>query len=94
MWGGTAIGGFGDDRARHRQYMASADRFAEASRGAGADVVLSNHDIFDEVHRKVGELRDRGPGEPHPFVVGQDVTAGFPEMARSCAAAALADLDP
>ena len=92
MWGGTAIGGFGDDRARHRQYMASADRFAEASRGARADVVLSNHDIFDEVHRKLGLLERRAPGAPHPFVVGEDVTIGFLQMARSCTAAALAGL--
>lgn len=92
MWGGTAIGGFGEDRARYRRYMASADRFIEASRGAGTDVVLSNHDIFDEVHRKIGLLRDRAPGEPHPFVVGEEVTVGFVEMVRSCAAAALAGL--
>jgi metallo-beta-lactamase class B len=93
MWGGTSILGFGEDRARHRQYMGSADRFAEATRGAGGDVVLSNHDIFDEVHRKVAALRDRAGG-PHPFVVGEEVAVGFVEMARSCTAASLARLDP
>lgn len=93
MWGGTSILGFGEDRARYRQYMASADRFAEASRGAHADVVLSNHDIFDEAQRKIQALRARGPGAPHPFVVGEDVTVGFVRTARACTAAALARLD-
>jgi metallo-beta-lactamase class B len=92
MWGGTSILGFGEDRARYRQYMASADRFAEASRGAHADVVLSNHDIFDEAQRKITALRNRGAGASHPFVVGEDVTVGFVQTARSCTAAALARL--
>lgn len=94
MWGGTSFGGFGEDRARYRQYMASADRFVEATQGAHADVVLSNHDIFDEAQLKMVALRNRGPSDPHPFVVGEDVTAGFVQMARSCAAAELARLGP
>lgn len=94
MWGGTSFGGFADDRARYRQYIASADRFVEATQGAHADVVLSNHDIFDEAQLKMVALRNRGPGDPNPFVVGEDVTGGFVQMARSCAAAALARLGP
>jgi metallo-beta-lactamase class B len=92
MWGGTATGGFGDDRDRFRRYIASVDAFADASRRAGADVLLSNHDIFDESQRKMAALPARAD-DAHPFVVGTERTQQFLEVVRHCAMAALARLD-
>lgn len=89
LWGGTAMR---ESREAHRQYAASARAFAERARAAGADVLISNHDIFDEAHRKMAALERRGPGDPHPFVIGPEATIDYFEMLEHCAAAGLARL--
>lgn len=89
MWGGTAMQ---ENLAFYQQYAASARKFEEAVREAGADVIVSNHDIFDDAHRKLLALAEREEGEPHPFVVGTAVALDYLEVVRECAAAGLARL--
>ena len=63
------------------------------TRPAGADVIISNHDIFDDAHRKIAALAERGTGDPHPFVIGAEATLKYLEVVQRCAAAGLARLD-
>lgn len=44
LWGGTAMR---HNEAFYAQYIDSAQKFAAMAADAGADVVISNHAIFD-----------------------------------------------
>ena len=70
----------------------SAWKFAEVAEAAGADVIISNHDRFDDAHLKIAALADRKPGDPHPYVIGPDATLAYLEVAEQCALAGLAHL--
>ena len=50
LWGGTAMR---QTREFYEEYGASAKKFAAVAEAAGADVIISNHDIFDNAHRKI-----------------------------------------
>lgn len=90
LWGGTAMR---PTREFYEEYTASAKKFATVVEAAGADVIISNHDIFDDAHRKIAALAERGAGDPHPFVIGTKATLNYLEMVQHCAAAGLARLD-
>lgn len=90
LWGGTAMR---PTREFYTEYAASARKFAEVAEAAGADVIISNHDIFDDAHRKIAALADRQTGEPHPYVLGPDATLDYLEVVQHCAMAGLARLD-
>ena len=59
---------------------------------AGADVVISNHAIFDRADEKIEALATRGAGDPHPFVIGEEATQNMFKMIQHCAQAGLARL--
>jgi metallo-beta-lactamase class B len=92
LWGGTAFNFIGDDdEARwFQEYVASAERFTEIARAAGADVILSNHPQYDGSTTKLPALADRRPGEPHPYVIGTESVARYLTVAAECARAGLA----
>jgi metallo-beta-lactamase class B len=85
-WGGTAFN-FGPNKERLDQYIASARRFAEIVRTSGADVLLSNHTIFDGSKTKLPALATRKAGEPHPYVVGTESVLRYLKVAEECATA-------
>lgn len=89
LWGGTAMR---KSVAFYQEYAASTRKFEDVVRSEGADVLLSNHEIFDEAQRKLLALADRGEGGSHPFVIGRQATLNFLEVAHECAAAGLARL--
>ena len=60
------------DRFWFETYSASARRFKEIAAKAGADVLISNHTIFDGSKTKLPALERRKPGDPHPYVIGTD----------------------
>ena len=64
----------------YTQYIASARTFAAVAAEAGADVVISNHAIFDRADEKIAALASRGAGDPHPFVIGEAATQNMFEM--------------
>lgn len=91
LWGGTAM--------RHNaefydQYIAGARKFAAAAAEAGADVVISNHSIFDAADEKIAALATRTAGDPHPFVIGETSTQSMFDMIEHCAEAGKARLGP
>jgi metallo-beta-lactamase class B len=89
LWGGTAFN-FAPDAARYRAYADSAIRFRELAASAGADVMLSNHTVYDGTKQKLPALAARAPGAPHPYVVGTQSVRGYLTVANECALATLA----
>jgi metallo-beta-lactamase class B len=98
-WGGTAFnwlsGGAAyitPDRPNSfwfNHYIESAERFRKAARDAGADVILSNHTVFDGSKTKLPALATRRPQDPHPYVVGADSVSRYLTVAEECAKAGL-----
>jgi metallo-beta-lactamase class B len=91
LWGGTLFnfrGAPGDPRdARLEAYSASAGRFREIARAAGADIILSNHTAYDGSTVKLPTLAQRRPGTPHPYVIGADAVSRFFTVAEQCSIA-------
>src|SRR5687767_11893609 len=71
-WGGTLFN-FGRNRPRLMAYAQSAERFRDIVAKAKADVMLSNHTVYDGSKTKLPAVKARKPGEGHPYVVGNDV---------------------
>jgi metallo-beta-lactamase class B len=73
-----------------KRYSGSAVRFAEVAAKAKADVLLSNHAIFDGSKQNLPLLRARGAEQPNPYVVGATAVRDYLTVARECAQAGLA----
>jgi metallo-beta-lactamase class B len=90
-WGGTLFN-FGPIRPRIQAYAASAERFKQLTAKAGADVILSNHTVYDGSKTKLPAVLARKSGEPNPYVVGPQMVQRFLTTVGECAQAALAGL--
>jgi hypothetical protein len=53
---------------------------------------LSNHTNLDGSLKKLEALAARKPGDPHPYVVGQDSVQRYVKVAEECARAQLLQL--
>ena len=101
-WGGTAFNWLKNrdgyitperpDAFWFEHYQASATRFAGIAAKAHADVLLSNHTLFDGSKQKLPLVRTRGAGQPNPYVVGPASVAAYLTVAGECARAGLARL--
>lgn len=90
-WGGTLFV-FQRTTDNFRRYIASADRFRDIVAKSGADVLISNHTNYDGSKVKQPALATRKPGDPHPYVIGNDAVKRYLTVAGECAKAALAGL--
>jgi metallo-beta-lactamase class B len=90
-WGGTLFN-FGPIKPRLQAYAASAERFKGIAAKAGADVMLSNHTVYDGSKAKLPAVQARKPGERHPYVVGSGSVASYLTTVGECAQAAIAGL--
>jgi metallo-beta-lactamase class B len=90
-WGGTAFN-FGPNRDTFQKYIASSERFRDIVTKAGADIIIANHTNFDSSKRKLPMLAKRRPGDPHPYVIGNDAVRRYLTVANECAKAQLAGL--
>ena len=98
-WGGTAFnwmlnptGYITADRPERfwfETYSASARRFKEITAKAGADVLISNHTIFDGSKTKIPALEQRKPGDPNPYVIGTEGVQRYLTVVDECAQAGL-----
>lgn len=68
-------------------YANSARRFREIAAKAGADVLLSNHPQYDGSTAKLPMMVQRRPGQPHPYVIGNNSVSRFLTVAEECAKA-------
>ena len=73
---------------RLETYVASAAKFREVARAAGADILLSNHTAYDGSTVKLPALAKRQAGEPNPYVIGKDSVLRYFKVAEECAVAA------
>jgi metallo-beta-lactamase class B len=87
-WGGTLFN-FGRNRPRLMAYAQSAERFRGIVARADADVMLSNHTVYDGSKAKLPAVRARRAGEPHPYVIGNQVVQRYLTTVGECAQAAL-----
>ena len=71
-------------------YAQQAERFREIAAKAGADVMLSNHTVYDGSKVKLPAVKARKPGEPHPYVIGTDAVRRYLTVVGECAQAAVA----
>jgi metallo-beta-lactamase class B len=90
-WGGTLFN-FGPIKPRLQAYAASAERFKGIAAKAGADVMLSNHTVYDGSKTKLPAVLARKPGERHPYVVGAGSVTSYLTTVGECAQAAIAGL--
>jgi metallo-beta-lactamase class B len=88
-WGGTLFN-FGPNRPRLMAYAQSAERFRGIVANANADVILSNHTVYDGSKTKLPALKTRAAGAPHPYVVGNNVVQSYLTTVGECAQAAIA----
>jgi metallo-beta-lactamase class B len=70
-------------------YGNSARRLKEIVGNAGADVLLSNHTIYDGSKIKLPALLKRKAGDRHPYVVGTDSVKRYLTVAEECSRAGL-----
>lgn len=84
LWGGTGM------QFSAVEYNKSAVRFRDIVTAAGADVLLSTHPQLDKSDIKLPMLAKRQPGDPHPWVVGNEVVKNYMTVAAECSAAAVA----
>jgi|SRR5688572_4294957 len=88
-WGGTLFN-FGPLKPRLAAYAASAARFKGIAAAAKADIILSNHTIYDGSKTKLPAVQTRAAGQRHPYVVGPEVVARYLITVGECAQAAVA----
>ncbi|HKB10693.1 MAG TPA: MBL fold metallo-hydrolase [Vicinamibacterales bacterium] len=99
-WGGTAFNWMANpapyitaerpEQFWFQTYSNSARHFKEITAKAGADVLISNHTIFDGSKTKIPALEKRKPGEPNPYVIGKDGVQRYLTVVDECAQAGLA----
>lgn len=92
-WGGTLFN-FGRNRPRLVAYAQSAERFRDIAAKAGADVILSNHTVYDGSKTRLPAVKARTAGQPHPYVVGTDLVRRYLTTVGECAQAAIAIVGP
>jgi metallo-beta-lactamase class B len=98
-WGGTAFNWIANRRAYitpersdqfwFKTYSTSAERFRKIVADAGADVLISNHTIYDGSKKKLPAVERRKPGDPNPYVIGNDSVQRYLTVADECAKAGL-----
>lgn len=67
----------------------SARKFRDIVTRTGADIILSNHTVFDGSKKKLPAVAGRQPGAPNPYVVGNDSVKRYLTMADEGAKAGL-----
>jgi metallo-beta-lactamase class B len=85
-WGGTAFN-FELTEANFQTYIDSAVRYQPIVARSGADILLSNHTIFDGSKTKLPAVAARKAGEAHPYVVGNESIQRYVKVAEECARA-------
>ncbi len=86
-YGNTGAPQSASDKALHRR---SIQHFITYMEEAKVDAVMSSHPFADNSVERMRELRARIPGEPHPFVIGQQNAKSYLNIMDQCTAHKLA----
>jgi metallo-beta-lactamase class B len=73
-----------------QQYARAIENFKEVTRRMKVEVEVQNHPLFDNTLEKAAKLAARKPGEPHPFVVGEEGYQRFLDVISECIKAQMA----
>jgi metallo-beta-lactamase class B len=73
-----------------KQYIASVEHWGDLTRQLNVDVEIQNHPMYDGFLGKLARLKDRKPGDAHPFVVGRQSYQRFVSVMSGCTRAQLA----
>jgi metallo-beta-lactamase class B len=57
-------------------------------------VILSNHTVYDGTKTKLPAVKSRTPGQPHPYIVGNQVVQRYLTTVGECAQAAIDIVGP
>jgi hypothetical protein len=90
LWGGM---GLNADKESLTNYVASAKRFQEVAKQAGADIILSNHTDWDRSKVNLPILAKRAVGTPNPYVTNNASVLRYLKVAEECATARLMRLN-
>jgi metallo-beta-lactamase class B len=90
LFGGTILlaGRIPDEGLQ--QYLYSIDHFKQVAKQSKVDVELQNHPLYDGLDERLAKLRERKPGAPHPFIVGQGNYGKFLDVMSECMRAQMA----
>lgn len=72
------------------EYVATIERYLDASEKLGVDVEIQNHPIFDDMPVRLVQLGARQTDEPHPFVIGTGTFIRFWTIVTECIQAEIA----
>jgi len=90
LYGGTILlPGIISDQGL-QQYLHSIDHFKAMAKQYKVDVELQKHPLYDNFEERLAKLRDRKPGAPNPFVVGQANYGKFLDVMAECMRAQIA----
>jgi metallo-beta-lactamase class B len=92
LFGGTMLTTQRPDLATVQTYLASIQHFKEAALRMKVDVEIQNHPLMDGIEARLTALRNRKPGDPHPFVAGADHYGAFLDVMSECMRAQRTDL--
>lgn len=73
-----------------KQYTQSIARYLDTAKSMRIDVELQNHPIFDGTPERLARLKTAKPGDPHPFVVGNDRYLAMWNIVSACMQAEIA----
>ena len=87
--GGTAISFTNQDPAYYDLYIGSVRKFQQMAADYGAEVMLSNHNEFDNAYLKANVVANRASTDEYdPFVVGQQDVMDYLGVVELCSQAA------
>jgi len=65
-------------------HLKAIAHWREVTKKAKVDVELQNHPLMDDFITKLAKLKERKPGEPNPFIVGQAGYGSFVDVMAEC----------
>ena len=86
IWGGT---GTPANLEMNYLYLSSVDYFARFTGAGKVDVEMSAHGWVDDTFARLEQLKKRQPGQPHPFVIGQQKYREYEQTFRTMAEKAI-----
>ena len=86
IWGGT---GTPANLEMNYLYLSAVDYFAQFTGADKVDVEMSAHGWVDDTFARLEQLKKRQPGQPHPFVIGQEKYREYEQTFRTMAEKAI-----